>query len=229
MTELRTPPSPNVLEVPYKQAEAFRKLASLPADLKSKIYSALAEIPQQLFPAVQVDFVLSSVLDGHELSAADLAPAIRSLISSRFYLSDRTDAEFVRAVVEGVAAQLGGVQNEAEIQSVVVNLLGLKNLVVSYRSAKILFDDANHMHAANITSQLRPVFDVTGSQIEAAVVSHVLCLDYSGNGEAQRFFLSLDDSDLDALEAAVQRARRKTIAMHGFASGAGLSLVGEGK
>ncbi|NCT72268.1 MAG: hypothetical protein GXC75_15110 [Xanthomonadaceae bacterium] len=218
---------PASISVPEKQAAAINAFTKLPADTQAEIYQTLSGIPTSTAPWLAVREAIEEIVDG-DTDAKALVSAIRGLFYIRRFADDKADDEFVKLAMAGISKAVGldARKPDQQLQSVIVNLLALKNLDLSHRAARVRFDHANHMHDALIVTDLRPIFDRGGATIEGAVVSHTLRIDFAGTSEdEQTLYLAIDGDDLDKLEAVIQRARRKELALKSFAGSSNLNLI----
>lgn len=217
---------PPEITVPEKHAVALSRFAGLPEDKQNSFYLAASEIR----PSPQAWDLLKELIDtsldtlGGENKI--LAQAIMGVFYARQSSSDKNEGDFVKGVVQGIKrAMPKNDLEEGHLQKVLSNVLALRNLELVYRVGRIRFDHAHHMHDAGIVTDLRPIFDFSATKIECAVISHVLKIDYAGTAEEGRnLYLAVDDADLEKLEIAIKRARRKAAALKVFAGDANLKI-----
>lgn len=216
-----------VITVPERHAIALSKFAALSDDKQKLLYQTAGEIP----PGPQAwDILKDAIADQLDMTGDDaktLAAAMMGLFYARQRASDRTDSEYIQAAIQGIrkAASKSKV-SQGDVQKVLVNVLALPNLELAYRAGRVRFDHAYHMHDAGIVTDIRPIFDVSASSIEGAVICHVLKIGYAGSNEDDKdLYLAVDDDDLEKLEAAIKRARRKAVALRSFAKKAKLKII----
>lgn len=88
-----------------------------------------------------------------------------------------------------------------------------KTIELAYAHQYVLAD-------ARIITDLRPVFDTGGTKLQAAVISHVLMLDYAdGTESGNRIHIALDAADISKLKALCERAEKKASALRGALKG----------
>lgn len=215
------------ISMPEKHAIAFNKLARLDSEQQHAIYQAVGAIPA----GISVWDSLAKIIESQASVAPDDAKALSSALMGLSYARqravERSDSEFVEGAIKGIRdVAVDENVTDAQLQAVVVNLLALKNLELSFRATRVRFDHANHLHDSSITTDLRPIFDSGGSTIEAAVICHTFKISFASHKEeSDELFLAVDDLDLDKLEAAVKRARRKAAALQLFAAKSNLRLI----
>lgn len=219
---------PPVITVPERHALALSKFASLSGDKQEAMFRVAGEVPAS--SGAWAEQLREAMGDECDIGVDD-AKALTSAIMGLFYVrqraSDRTDSDFIHAAVRGVQNAAPDMNvGTAAIQKVLVNILALKNLELAYRAGRVRFDHALHMHDAGIVTDIRPIFDLSASAIEGAVITHVLKIDYASNFEDDKnIYLAVDDSDLDKLESVIKRARRKAISLRSFAETTNLRIV----
>lgn len=86
-------------------------------------------------------------------------------------------------------------------------------LALYQKADSLAYRYENIYSSAKIITDLRPVFNDRGDQIQQAVVMHLLMVDYQdGSGRMKQFALALDLKDIKDLRATCQRAERKALA-----------------
>jgi hypothetical protein len=69
-----------------------------------------------------------------------------------------------------------------------------------------------HQHiflSSRILTDIRPVFDDDAENVSAALIHHNLKITYQSNDEQKTFFVALDNYDIDALIANLEKAKKK--------------------
>ena len=84
--------------------------------------------------------------------------------------------------------------------------LGLVNKI-----SRLRFDYANILYAANIITDVRPIFDDAALDVKALTVGYTLELEYTDGTERRQIFAALDAKDIAKLKAACERAQTKTL------------------
>jgi len=85
-------------------------------------------------------------------------------------------------------------------------LLGSKVVRLAAMSLELSYDYANLLRRTNIIADIRPLFDEVAREIEAAVVSYTLRLEYSTASGGQDVSIALDQEDLLKLRDQCDRA-----------------------
>jgi hypothetical protein len=87
-------------------------------------------------------------------------------------------------------------------------------LGISTKAAFLSSQVPSHLGSARILTDARPVFPTDASAGPAAfLISHTLQIEVHVDGDEKEYFISLDDSDLDALADAASRAKVKETAL----------------
>jgi hypothetical protein len=80
------------------------------------------------------------------------------------------------------------------------------------------------LHFARIVSDIRPIPDDSGDgAVIGAIITHTLKLDYHSIRGREEIYLSLDDTDLEDLGEAVERAKRESKSLEELIRAAGLT------
>ena len=79
------------------------------------------------------------------------------------------------------------------------------------KSMELSYDYANLIRDIRIVTDLRPLFDEQGGNVEAGVVSHTLRVNYSSEDGRHELSLALDLQDIEKLKKQCDRAILKAI------------------
>ncbi len=213
--------------IPPSQAKALVSLAKCPEEVRKAVYEALSAVPVQLFPWGDMEAAIEGATLDSGIDGNDLARAVFQMHVGLCRNRPRSDRDFVDSLVSALLAQEEGA-DESKLQAMAVNLLGISSVSLAARATKLHFEASRHLHDVLILSDLRPVFDHMGSDVDAFLITHTLKLATSGGDEKEsELFVVLDDEDIDKLEEAIARARRKALALKAIASATGKPIVGE--
>lgn len=83
-------------------------------------------------------------------------------------------------------------------------------LLARQKATALTYAHQNIFRASRIITDLRPVFNVSGDQIRAIVLTHVLGVEYFDGVRNQRIEFALDEADVEALRKSAERAQTKT-------------------
>ena len=98
---------------------------------------------------------------------------------------------------------------DKHLKVLLISLVDSRLFRVASKSANLAYEHAHLLQAARIITDVRPVFDNDLIEIDGAVVSHVLRLNYDGRGEEKSVSVVVDTVDLQRLRDEADRALRK--------------------
>ena len=108
------------------------------------------------------------------------------------------------------------------------SLLALPALRVLVKAVDMSYDYSNLLDSARVMVDIRPVLDVNRERLEAAIVSHVLRIQYVNDEGSHSLSVLLDDSDVDSLREACEEASGKSHVIRTFMEAAGVRTIGPG-
>jgi hypothetical protein len=94
--------------------------------------------------------------------------------------------------------------------------------VLSARASDVQHEYEHLFQSARILSDVRPLFNQSGTEMEGAMVVHNLKITYFQAGEYMEVFISLDNADLSSLRKVVERAEVKTMALEALIAKGGV-------
>jgi len=133
---------------------------------------------------------------------------------SLYTIKRRSNSEFdhirtalQRAFMTGLTEK----QNEdwKVIEDSFFDLLRAKVVRLTAMALELSYDYANLLRRTNIIADIRPLFNDDASDVEAAVVSYTLRLEYSTSTNAQDISIAIDQDDLVKLRDQCDRALAK--------------------
>jgi hypothetical protein len=93
----------------------------------------------------------------------------------------------------------------------VVPLLSPEHSIgILQKATKLRYDHQNILHNANIITDLRPVFDGAGREIQLMIATYMLQIDYTEGGVRKALSAALDAKDVAKLKSICERAETKT-------------------
>jgi hypothetical protein len=105
-------------------------------------------------------------------------------------------------------------------------LLGIKaSLRITSKALDVLTDADRIFYSAKILTDIRPVFDDEGKEIEAAVIIHNLRIHFGQDDDHRDFFVALDTNDIKELRAVLDRANKKAESLQKLLSNAKISYL----
>jgi hypothetical protein len=96
-----------------------------------------------------------------------------------------------------------------KIRSPFEDLLNARSVVLIVKAIQLSYDYANLYEKGRILTDIRPLFDEDSLRIPAALVSQVLRIDYVNEEGRHSISLAMDESDVERLRRACERALRK--------------------
>ncbi len=195
------------LNIPPRIREGISKLLSLD---DAAFISLVAGMETQ---SANVELItrLPAVINIPNVNSAEeekIATAIISLHMLRAS-KDTPSGEFVEDVSQAIGSFDPAGQSEAS-RTRLLRIIEISPLIVSAKAFTILMDRERTMVTAKILTDLRYAFrpDVEGKPY-GAVVIHTLKLSYHEEGDHKDFLVALDDDDIKALRAVLDRAEAK--------------------
>jgi hypothetical protein len=77
----------------------------------------------------------------------------------------------------------------------------------------------------NIFTDVRPLFDETGTKVHFSIVTNTLYVRFMSNDEPATMYFSLDSGDLDDLESQIAKAKRKNGTVNHLYKGIGVPIL----
>ena len=77
------------------------------------------------------------------------------------------------------------------------------------KRTRLTYEHQNVMYDAGIVTDVRPVFDDTGLNIEQLSIHHVISIEYFNGTQRNQLFAALDSADVARLKKACERAQTK--------------------
>ncbi|MDQ3705212.1 MAG: hypothetical protein M3437_08335 [Chloroflexota bacterium] len=119
--------------------------------------------------------------------------------------------------------------SEAErsvLESRLVSILQSGAMTATWKALDLLYEHDKTFYDARIITDVRPLFpdDVTQPPI-AAVMTHTLRIHYHHSRRHDELFIALDDDDLDQLQAAIDRARKKAKSLEALLNASGVTFL----
>jgi len=168
----------------------------------TKVSEALAQATSKLQPKSDV---LREILN-----------AFISLHSLRFDLHAEPDALY-DAICVGLREQAPEEWKRAyekswrEGRSEILNgLSDSSGYALVAKKIRLTYSHQNILMKAEVISDIRPVFNPSGSNISGYVLTHMLMLDYFDGQEPQRIHVAIDALDIENIKRAFIRAEEKT-------------------
>jgi len=170
----------------YSKPLARHISKKIPTVAEPVIHSIVEEIMTLEF--LKQDFEMAA-----EPFASALAIAAREIVSENFRYSEQ-DAETLKSRLTKIF--------KAD-----------RVLELNAKASAVIADHDKLFINAKILTDARPVFDDSGSKIEAVAIVHTLRIHFEHNQKHEDIYVSLDHEDMAKLKAAIDRANRKASAL----------------
>jgi len=123
-------------------------------------------------------------------------------ISQEKFIEDIFESDYVSKHLDEPQQRL--------LRSRLPRLLDSPSIRLSAKATDILFDTPAHLIAGRILTDIRPIFsDDEIVTLESALITHTFKLEFHEGNTRKTLFLSLDLSDIDALQDTLGRAKLK--------------------
>ena len=78
------------------------------------------------------------------------------------------------------------------------------------KSIELTYAHQNVLQSARIVTDIRPIYDDDAENIERALVTHLLMIEYDSGEDTKRIHIAIDAADIRELKTLCERAERKT-------------------
>jgi hypothetical protein len=137
----------------------------------------------------EVSIGLGATARHHNLDATALSEALTDELSKKWNKEELDEWQKIRSPFE--------------------DLLNARSVVLIAKAIQLSYDYANFYEKGRILTDIRPLFDEDSLRIPAALVSQVLRIDYVNEEGRHSISLAMDESDVERLRRACERALRK--------------------
>ncbi|HEY7089647.1 MAG TPA: hypothetical protein VH518_16230 [Tepidisphaeraceae bacterium] len=189
--------------------------------------------------------VVTSDAGQHVAERIGIAPSDASLLltglASLRSMQDSVDStaeEVVKAITESLAEAPGDwhsknyqrwLESEDLVRTALASIGPDHPLLVRQKARGLTYAHQYIFRSCRIITDLRPVFNEAGDDINAMVLTHVLRIEYFDGVRKQRIEFALDEADINDLERATKRAKVKTETTRAAFAGEQWSLIVAGE
>lgn len=135
---------------------------------------------------------------------------------------------YLDAIGSDLEAEWAGEPSKIErwnrIRPLLTEMLGTASVRTTIKALDVSYEYANLLQSSRIMTDVRPIFNEEGSEIEGAVVSFTLRLNLLNAGQPQSLSIALDGFDLQFLGDQCQKAWRKAETALSLLSSKGLGV-----
>lgn len=211
------------LSVPENALRAFTVLARLPDAAFLELVASLSSCPPNFSADRFADRVGAALSQIKPQDAKQMIQAVIGLHYAKVQ-AGKSASEISGDVVKAVAESTPDLQRQSELLGQRLSqLLEVESLVVTAKALTILAEHERVFLRARILTDMRPIFrDDVATDPVAALVVHVLKLEYHRFGRTEEFFVALDSGDISALAGVIKRAEAKEVRVSDLLSRLGL-------
>jgi hypothetical protein len=131
-------------------------------------------------------------------------PLVRGLVDLEGYL------DTIRSDLEAEwASEPSKIERWNRIRPLLAEMLNADSVRTTVKALDVSYEYANLLQSCRIMTDVRPIFDEEGNEIEGAVVSFTLRLNLLNAGQPSSLSIAIDGIDLRVLLDQCQRAVRK--------------------
>jgi len=208
----------------------LKRLAEFPEPAFKALIAALTGVQATYTPRKMAAMVVKR---GLKMSEADVS-AILTTACGLYWLKEYfklTSAELANdisdAAVSAEPKKLAIPANRRDVlRNRLTTLLGFDDsLGVTAKAVDVMTENNRVFCSGRILSDIRPVFATGSDSATSAVIIHNLQIGYHASGEHKEFYVALDTEDIKALKELIVRAEKKTLALKGMLSKAGMNYL----
>ena len=202
------------LRIPDEHKPAIAKLLMLPDETAAELASVIRNTALELYQDRGLDKALSKISSIRSHERFLLLEMLMSLYATRSNIgvssedfADQVLDATERAKIKELALTK---ENRDKFKKRLVEFLNIKTLAIASKAVGILFENEHCLTSARIVTDIRPVFgDDVSNAPDAAMIVHMLKIEYVHRGEPDEFFVALDTKDIEKLMDVLRRAQTK--------------------
>ncbi len=218
--------------IPPRVVTGLKLLVGLP---ESQLHS-VGDIVSRQAPSLGTKELVSTITKDGSLASEDAA-AIVSLLWELASVQRRMDLsaeDFINKVTMKLESRTEDEWNAdcrnrwTEVRQVLIRLLTSGCVAISVKAGDLLFAQNQILHESRIITDLRPVLDPSGAEIETIVPFHTLILYCIENGTRKDYHIALDLGDVKKLRKQLDRAEMKEVTLRTKLSSMGVTVIDTG-
>ena len=233
-------PKSTSVQIPEEAYSAFKNLIEFGPDRIRQLSEALRDTG----PALDAPG-LRSLAVGKKMDDVELSENIESILRDVVFPIRRTMYQFnvsATDMVSGLGEAITQISSSeeqgegfsedeaskwAESESAIAELLDSETMKIEGKAEALIDSRGNRVYRINLYSDLRPLFDKSGDQVRANVLTNTLVLRFNNGGRLRTESFSLDPASLKELMDQVDRALKKnaTLAKGGESQDARVLVV----
>lgn len=220
------------LRIPKEYQPGFAGLLNLEDATIEELLSALSVAPSvydidelavqleekvKTIPLKEARLVISTLISLHGLRAEMGHPPIAEFADAVCRAMDETGNDELKLSDE----------SREQFKSRLISLLSGPYLDIATKAVSLLYDHQRAFQTARIITDIRSIF---GSDVEdeprAAILIHMLKIDYIEDRQRKELFVALDDTDIPLLIDALERAKKKAESLKRVLSSTNVAYIG---
>ena len=214
--------------IPENRKAALQALSELSDVCVKELFGALAKVPPALY-GPQLPAQVAGDVSGAESEVVEsIVDTLLSLYPAMIAANKSVD-EFVDDIIASVTAPGAKQIDQSRAADLRVNLqklLKVPSISLGAKATSVLFENERSLVNARVLTDIRPVFELEGSDVGGALIMHTLKLEYFSDGDGiKEFFVSLDSDDIDSLILKLERAKQKSLKIKHVLSQASVKLI----
>lgn len=198
------------LPVSAEQLDDLRRVVKLGPDLLGRVAAAIEDLRKPPLSASQLVFAVAAVI-----GEGDAERLVRQILGIHGFAIQTGHS--ISDVLSGLGDVIERQTPEADmpielwraVEPRVKALVEARCVRLTTRAMDLAFDYTNLLRNARIITDIRPVFDLAGHTIEAAVVSYTLRIHYFSDDGEHELSIAMSESDVAEFREQCDRAIRK--------------------
>jgi hypothetical protein len=219
-----------VINIPKRQYPVLKRLSELKEPEFSALLNGLNQIEASLVP----DEFASHLAETVKIISPEDAKGFVSLLCGLYPAKEnnnKTAAQIASDIKETLVDEKPLVfspEIAANLKDRLEKLLSIdKAIAITAKAHDVVTEHQKVFCGARIFSDIRPVFSASADSVSAAVVVHSLNISYHEGGDHKDFFVALDNSEIEELKMVIERAEKKSRALHSIIKKTGVKYLGE--
>src|SRR6266508_2731013 len=194
------------INVPELFRPALNRIASCSEEELQELHHVLGALKVRLKPDLLVESARAT--EGSLPDLPDIVQGLVNLSITRFRVEIPLD-EFASGISRSLKLDADVAKRE-NFEKRLKSLLNIEALVLSARAFDIQHEYEKVFKAVRIITDIRPVFNLAGTEALGAMIVHNLSVTFFEDGEYKEVVFALDDADLTSIKKVIERAEVKS-------------------
>jgi hypothetical protein len=193
--------------VPEGFKPALGRIAAMSEEEVTELHRALSSST----PTLKIQAIVEHVRTVLKRDISDLADIVQTLSSmnNARVAADVSAQEVAHDISEQFGLRKAKPPGVDTLERKLVLLLSVEPLVISAKAFDVQHEYEKLFIASRIMTDMRTVFNQTGTEALGSMIVHNLNIKYSEDGQFKEIFIALDDGDVVKLRRALDRAEAK--------------------